>query len=36
MKQNEPDAKTTKDPRFKGMALICNQLCFHKTENNRF
>jgi len=26
----------TKDPRFNGMALICNALCFHKTEIDRF
>ena len=25
-----------KDPRFNGMALICNELCFGKTEINRF
>ena len=25
-----------KDPRFNGMALIYNALCFHKTENDRF
>ena len=32
----KPHAKRTKDPRFKGIALICNGLRFHKTENDRF
>ena len=32
----KPHAKTTKDSLFNGMALICSELCFDKTENDRF